>query len=76
MGGWNYYRSLISGYYIKNNEKYPKFSYIIYLAFDGGYYFNTTPTHPWSPIEGKISKREWYKDIRNLIINKNEIFPN
>lgn len=70
MGGWNYYRSLITGYYIKFNNNYPDFSYTIIIAFDNSFYFNYGIPYPPGVFssEEEVTKKEWYKAIRNLII--------
>lgn len=69
MDGWKYYRSLISGYYIKLNNNYPDFSYTVIIVFGNSFYYNYGITYPEffsSPEE--VTKKKWYKAIRNLII--------
>ena len=70
MDGWKYYRSLISGYYVKLNNNYPDFSYTIIIVFSNSFYYNYGITYPsglFSSSE-EVTKKEWYKAIRNLII--------
>lgn len=69
MDGWKYYRSLISGYYVKLNNNYPDFSYTIIITFNS-FYVNYGITYPLGVFSSsqEITKKKWYKAIRNLII--------